>query len=175
VLAVITLLTAGWPLISDTVAGHRPIPAGTTITVGPTAAESGRVTVGPGWSVLTANSDPRQYYSFGRGALQLSVRYVSLSRPGENGPLIRGMRQILRISNLGVTAGRPRTITTADGSRGLIAVLSGPGRTGQAAVVVAPARAFAIEMVMVGPPSTLGAIHAAGLPVIRSLRFPAAR
>lgn len=173
-LAVIVLLTAGWPLISTMVAGHRPLAADTTVAVGPTSASSGRVTVGAGWSLLTANTNPEEYYSFGRGALQLQVRYVSLLRPGDNGPLLRGMRQILRIGIPGIVAGRPRVITSADGSRGLIAVLSGPHRTGQAAVFAAPAGAFAIEMIMLGPPSTARAIHDAGLPVIRSLRFPRA-
>jgi hypothetical protein len=174
VLAVIGLLTAGWPLISTTVAGHRPLAADTTVRIGPTAADSGRVTVGAGWSVLTANTNPDEFYSFSRGALRLQVRYVSLPRRGDNGPLMQGMRQILRIGFPGVTPGRPHVITTADGSHGLIAVLSGPRQTGQAAVVVAPARAYAIEMIMLGPPSTARAIQTAGLPVIRSLRFPAA-
>jgi hypothetical protein len=174
VLGVIVVLTAGWPLVSMAVADHRPLAAGATVTVGPSAAESGRVTVGPGWSVLSANSNPRQFYSFARGGLRLSVRYVSLAGIGERARLLQGMRELLRIGDPGVTAGRPRALTTVDGSRGLIATLSGPDRTGRAAVVVSPARAFAIEMVLLGPPSTVRAIEAAGLPVIESLRFPAA-
>ncbi|MGH3303097.1 MAG: hypothetical protein ACRDOK_15730 [Streptosporangiaceae bacterium] len=174
VLAVIVVLTAGWPLVGSTVAGHRPLAAGTTITVGPTAASSGRVTVGPGWSVMTASTNPHWYYSIARGPLRMSVRYVSLARAGEPGALWRGLRQILRIGNPGVTPGRPRQLTTADGSRGLIAALSGPGRTGQAAVVAAPARPFAIEMIMTGPSRTARAVRAAGMPIIRSLRLPAA-
>jgi hypothetical protein len=174
VLAVIVVLTAGWPLVSATVAGHQPVAAGTTVTVGPSGTESGRVTVGPGWSVLTASSNPQQYYSFSRGALRLTVRYVSLARVGERGPLFKGMRQILRIGYPGVTAGRPQVLITAAGDHGLTASLSGAGHTGQAAVVAAPTQPFAIEMVLLGPPSTVRAVRAAGLPVIRSLRFPAA-
>jgi hypothetical protein len=173
VLAVIVVLTAGWPLVSATVAGHRPVAAGTTVAVGPSGTESGRVTLGPGWSGLTASSNPRQYYSFSRGALRLSVRYVGLARVGERGPLFRGMRQILRLGYPGVTAGRPEVLITAAGDSGLTASLAGAGRTGQAAVVAAPTQPFAIEMVVLGPPNTARAVQAAGLPVIRSLRFPA--
>jgi hypothetical protein len=174
VLAVVAVLTAGWPLVSMAVADHRPLAAGTTVTVGPSAAESGRVTVGPGWSVQSADSNPQQVYSFARGGLRLSVRYVSLAGIGKHARLLPGMRQLLRIGDPGVTAGRPRALTTADGSRGLMAMLSGPDRTGRAAVVVSPTRAFAIEMVLLGPPSTARAINAAGIPVIESLRLPAA-
>ncbi len=173
-LAVIVVLTAGWPLVSSTVAGHRPLAAGKAITVGPTTQDSGRVTVGRGWSVLTASSNPEQYYLFSRGALQLSVRYVSLPRSGEQGPLLRGMRQVLRIGNPGVRPGPPLAFVTADGSKGLMTVLYGPGRTGRAAVVAAPTRPFAIEMVLLGPPSAMRAIVAFGLPVLTSLRFSAA-
>jgi hypothetical protein len=174
VLAVIVVLTAGWPLVSSTVAGHRPLAAGTTVTVGPSAAESGRVRVGPGWSVLTANSNPQRFYSLSRGALRLSVRYVSLAGIGARAPLMQGMRQLLRIGYPGVRAGRPQVLRTAAGGRGLMVLLSGAGRTGRAAVVASPDRAFAIEMVLVGPSSTVRAIETAGLPVVRSLRFPAA-
>lgn len=174
VLAVIVVLTAGWPLVSATVAGHRPLAAGTTITVGPTASSSGRVTVGPGWSVMTANSNPKQYYAIDRGPVRLSVRFVRLARTGQSGPLWRGLLQILRIGSPGVTPGRPQVITTADGGRGVIAALSGPGRIGRAVVVAAPDRPYAIEMIMLGPASTLQAMHASGMPIIRSLRFPAA-
>jgi hypothetical protein len=172
VLAVIVVLTAGWPLVSSTVTGHRPIAAGTTITVGPTASSAGRVTVGPGWSVTTANSNPKQYYAIARGPVRLSIRFVRLARTGQPGPLWRGLRQILRIDSPGVTPGRPQVITTADGRRGIIAALSGPGRIGRAVVVAAPARPFAIEMIVLGPPGTLRAMHASGMPIIRSLRFP---
>jgi hypothetical protein len=174
VLAVIVTLTAGWPLVSTTVAGDRPLAAGTTVTVGPSRASSGRVTVGPGWSVLTARSDPNRSYSLARGALRLSVRYVSLVSPPAQASLWRGLRQVLRIGNPGLTPGRPRVFTTSDGSQGLIAFLSGPGRTGQAAALAAPDGTFAIEMIMLGPPGTARVMRSAGLPVLRSLRFPAA-
>jgi hypothetical protein len=174
VLAVIVLLTAGWPLVSSTVAGHRPLAAGATLTVGPSATDSGRVTVGPGWSVLTANSNPHQYYSRSRGQVRLSVRYVGLARLGQQGQLWRGLRQILRIGSPGVTAGRPRPFTTAGGGRGLMADLAAPGRTGRAAVVTAPARPFAIELIMLGPASSAAAMQHSGLPIMRSLRFPVA-
>lgn len=123
---------------------------------------------------MTASSNPQQYYLFGRGAVRLSVRYVSLATPGERAMLWQGLRQLLRIGNPGVTPGRLEVMTTADGNRGLIATLSGPGRTGRAAVVAAPSGSFAIEMIMLGPSSTAPVIRTSGLPVMRSLRFPAA-
>jgi hypothetical protein len=174
VLAVIVALTAGWPLVSAMVSGNRPLAPGTTVTVGPSAADSGRVTVGRGWSVLTANTNPRQFYSLGHGALRLSVRYVSpikLARPGE---LWQGLRQMMRVANPGVSPGRLQVITTRAGDRGLTAALSGHGQTGRAAVFPAPARRFAIEMIMIGPPSTARTIRTAGLPILESLHFPAA-
>jgi hypothetical protein len=174
VLATILVLTAGWPLISTTVAGLRPLIAGATVTVGPSATSSGRITVGPGWSVLTSSTNPHEYYSFGRGAVRLLVRYVRLTRAGDRRQLWQGMRQMLRVGYPGLTPGRPRPIIVADGSRGLIAHLSGPGRSGKAAVVAAPAAPFAIEIVMVGPSSASAVLVAVGLPVLRSLRFPAA-
>lgn len=174
-LAVIVVLTAGWPLVSTAVAGHRPLAAGATVRVGPTVAESGRVTVGPGWSVLTASTDPRQFYSLRRGALRLSVRYVYVTSAAGPGQLWQGLRQLLRVGNPGVTPGRPQVITTVDGSRGLTAALSGAGQTGRAAVFAAPTGRFAIEMIMLGPPSTAPAMRIAGLAVLHSLRFPAAR
>jgi hypothetical protein len=171
VLAVIVILTAGWPLVSATVTGHHPLADGATIAVGPTSASAGHVTVGPGWSVMTASSNPQHFYSLGHGAVQMSIRYVSLA--GEQDQLWPGLRQILRIVDPGVALGQPRPVTTADGSRGLVADLSGSGRAGEAQVVAAPARTFAIEMILVAPSSTAQAMRAAGRPVLRSLRLGA--
>jgi len=174
VLAIIVVLTGGWPLVSTTVANLRPLVAGTTVTIGPSAVSSGRITVGPGWSVLSSSTNPHQSYLFGRGAVRLSVRYVRLTRTGDRRGLWRALRQMLRLGYPGLTPGRPRPIVVADGNRGLIGQLSGRGRSGKAAVVAAPAAPFAIEMIMVGPSSSNALQLAVGLPVLRSLRFPAA-
>ena len=84
VVAVMALLTAGWPLLNIAVANRHPLAAGARLTVGTSPSNSAVVTVGAGWSLLSEQSNPMQGYLLQRGRVELSITHVVLvgRRPG---------------------------------------------------------------------------------------------
>jgi hypothetical protein len=173
VLAIMILLTAGWPLLNLAAADRHRVSAGTTISVGTSAAASARITIGPGWSVLPAESDPRQGYSLERGAVTVRISYVNLVENAQRSRLWAGLRQLLRLDDAGLRLGRPVPTTTAQGLRGVTGSLSDKNLAGAAVIFPGPSGRFAIEMVVLGPRHAHLGVAAAER-MSKSLRFGAA-
>jgi len=172
VVAVMVLLTAGWPLLNRTVSDSRPLAASHTLTIGPGGALVATVTVGQGFRLLPAESNPRQQYSMRVGPAQLIVSSVSLAEPTSALQLWSGLRQVLRLSHPGASLGLPTAMTSAQGLHAVTGAITSRHKAGMAAVLVAPAGAFAIDIVMVAPESDANQMTRAGRLLVRSVTFP---
>jgi hypothetical protein len=175
VVTVMAVLTAGWPLINLSVSNNRRISANTKLTVGPSHRDSGQVTVGPGWLMQSAQSNPHMAYSLRRGPVTVSIAYVNLLSRGDTRDLYSGMREIIQLSHPGATMSAPRQVTSAHGFKGSAGVVTSASMAGTAAVFAYPAREFAIEMVVLAPRRTALANLIAAQRIVHSLVFPAAR
>ena len=174
VVAIIVVLTAGWPLINLAVSDNSHVAANTTLTVGPSHKDSAQVTMGPGWTMQSAQSNPHVAYSLRRGGVTMSIVYVPLLSRSDTGGLWRGMSQILRISQPGTSLSRPVPITSAHGIRGDAGLITGRTMRGTVAVFANPPRQYAVEIVVIAPRSTPLASLVAAQRIMRSLLFPAA-
>jgi hypothetical protein len=173
VVAIMALLTAGWPLLNMAVANRRPLAAGSRLTVGPAPGNSAVVTVGAGWYVLPAQSNPTQGYVLHEGNLDLSITHVSMVNHGQAPLMWRGLRRILSVSHPGARLSRPVHITFGHGLRAITGVVVGSHFIGTATIFPGPSRQFAIEMIVFAPLKTSPALRAAAVSVIRSLVFTA--
>jgi hypothetical protein len=171
VVAVMALLTAGWPLLNSTVSDSRPLTAGHSLTIGPGGALVARLTVGRGFQLLPAQSSPRQQYSMRVGAAQLVVSSVSLPAPTSARRLWAGLRQVLSLSHPGTTLGRLTTMTSAHGQPAVTGSITSKNKAGLAAVFVAPTGKFAVDIVMLAPRTDLNRMRGAGRLVFRSVTF----
>ena len=174
VVAVMVLLTAGWPLLNSLVADKQKLPAGSALQIGPTGPDSATIRVGPGWTVLPGETDPSQGYLLRRGAVAVSIGYVSLVHAYQAASIWGGLRRLMRVSNPDVSLGPPTAVTSGQGNKGLSATATTARSTGAAAVFVAPSGTYAIRIIALAPPSARPAAAATWLLVTRSLRFPAA-
>jgi hypothetical protein len=174
VVAIMAVLTAGWPLINLAVSDNRRITANTRLMVGPSHRDSAQVTVGPGWLMQSAQSNPHMAYSLRRGPVTVSIAYVYLLSRGEARDLYSGMREVIQISHPGATMSAPRQITSARGFKGSAGVVTSSRMAGTAAVFAYPSREFAIEMVVLAPRRTALANLIAAQRIVHSLIFPAA-
>ena len=113
VVATMALLTAGWPLLNSAVANRQPLAAGSHLTIGTSPASSGMVTVGPGWSIQPAQSNPRQEYVLREDGLELAISHIGLVNRDQVPRIWQGMRQILAVTNPGSELSKPVTISTA--------------------------------------------------------------
>jgi hypothetical protein len=171
VVAVMALLTAGWPLLNMTVSNSRPLRAGHSLMIGPGGAFVARLTVGRGFRLLPAQSNPRQQYSMRVGAAQLNVSSVSLPGPTSARRLWAGLRQVLSLSHPGTTLGRLTTMTSAHGQPAVTGSITSKSKAGLAAVFVAPTGKFAVDIVMLAPRADLSRMRGAGLLLLRSVTF----
>jgi hypothetical protein len=162
VVAVIVVVTVGWPVVS------------LALTIGPDSALSATFTPGRDWVVRSAETDPILHWSLSDGAVDVAVVYVMVISPSQVGRLWPGLQSDLRLGDGSARLGRPAGITSAAGSSGLTGTLTANDRAGQAAVFPGPAGKFAIEIVSVAPVQDGAAARAAAALVARSLRFPAA-
>jgi hypothetical protein len=174
VVALMALLTAGWPLLNSAVANRQPLAAGSRLTVGTGPASSAVVTVGSGWSLLPAQSNPMQGYLLQRGDLRLSITHVALVGRDQVPRMWEGLRRILAVSDPGARLSKPTYITGTSGLRAITGVMTGPRVIGAATIVPGPSRQFGIEMVVVAPRRAMAAMRAAAVRVMTSLRFTAA-
>jgi len=170
VVAVMAVLTAGWPLIDMAVTNQHPLAAGSRLTVG-TSPSSGVVTVGPGWSLLSEQSSPMQGYLLQRGKLQLSIAHVGLLDREQLPQMWRGLMRIVSVSNPGIRFSKPAFVTTRHGLRAITSVVTGRGQIGTATIVRGPSGNFGIEMLALAPRGTSPALHAAAARVMVSLMF----
>lgn len=173
VVAIMALLTAGWPLLNSIVSNRQPLAAGSKVTVGPVSTSSGTVTVGPGWYVQPAESNPTQQYVLRNGAVVFDIRRVALVGRGQLAGMWAGMREILSVSNPGLRLGRPVNITTARKLGAVSGRIFGQRMVGTATVVPGPSREFAIAMVVLAPQRTSRALLAAAHRIMVSLMFGA--
>ncbi len=175
VVAVMAALTAGWPLANLAVSDNQPLAAGKALMIGPNTAHSARFAVGSGWSLRSAQSNPKQNYSLRYGGADLSVTYVTLSGRPSAARLWSGLMDILRVGNSTARLGRPVPVTDARGRTGMTGPVTENGRSGTATILLAPAGNFAIEMIVLAPRSAAAASRAAASQVVRSIRFAASR
>jgi hypothetical protein len=174
VVAVMAVLTAGWPLLNATVANRHPLQPGARLTVGTGPASSAVVTVGRGWAVLPAESDPTEGYLLANGPLHLSINHVTIVGPNRGQHLWEGLRRILAVSNPSLRLGRPVLITSGSELKAVIGMITGPNVVGSATIVPGPSREFGIEMIMLTPRTSRLALRLMAAGVISSLTFPAA-
>lgn len=176
VVAVMVVLTGGWPLANALVADRHQLAAGSTLTIGPSAADSARFTVGTGWTLVPSQTDRFTSYLLRRGSLRVSVLIVVLVNKSQTPELWTGLRKIVQTGNPGARLSSPAVAVTATGNRGLTGTLNAGSLTGLASAFPSPSKEFAIEMVALGPRTTrLPNLRATRL-LMRSLRFrPASR
>lgn len=175
VVAVMAALTAGWPLASLAISDNQPLAADKALVIGPDTTRSARFAVGPGWSLRTSQSNPKQVYSLSYGRVDLSVTYVALSGRPPAGRLWSGLRDILRVSNSTARLGRPKPITDAHGATGITGPVTENGRSGTATIFPGPTGNFAIEMVILAPRSATAVSRVGARQVVRSIRFEASK
>lgn len=168
-------LTAGWPLANLAVSDNQPLAAGKALMIGPDTAHSARFAVGSGWSLRTAQSNPKRDYSLRYDGVDLSVTYVALSGRPPAARLWSGLMDILRVSNSSARIGRPVPVSGAHGRPGITGPVTENLRLGTATILLSPARNFAIEMIVLAPRSAAAASRAAARQVVRSIRFQASR
>jgi hypothetical protein len=172
VIVVMTLLTVGWPLISFAVPNRRALAAGTMLPLGPGQAELARFTVGPGWSMMQSETDPRLDYALRRGNIDMTISFVHVIADAQTAELWAGLRQLIQVSNPGVSLGPPSAFTTAQGRRGDRGTLAGPQDIGSASIVRDKSGTFAVEAIVLGPRHASRAnLHAAHL-IVLSLHMP---
>ena len=175
VVAIMAVLTAGWPLINLAVSDNQHVAANSMLTVGPSHKDSAQVTMSSGWTMQSAQSDPHLAYFLRRGSVTMSIAYVALLSRSDVGGLWRGMSQILRISQPGTSLSRPLPITSAHGLQGVTGLVTGRTMRGTVAVFANRPRQYAVEIVIIAPRSTPVANLAAAERIVRSLLFPAAQ
>ena len=168
------VLTVGWPLVSLAVSDDQPVAVGQPLSIGPVRAQSATFTPGRDWSVRSAETDPILHWSLSDGPVDVTVLWVMVISPSQVGRLWPGLQSGLLVSDASARLGRPASITSAAGGKGLTGTLTANDRAGEAAVFPGPARDFAIEIVSVAPVQDGAAARAAAALVARSLRFPAA-
>ena len=175
VLVVVAMvgLTAGWPLLNTAVANRQAVAAGTQ-AIGPGPANSARVTVGPGWTMAPAQSNPRMQVSMSRGPVSLSATYVKLPAGWHAAQLWAGLWNTLRIRHPGTRLGPSVVTTTAQGLTGLEGILVAGNLSGTATIFPAPSRKFAVVMLLLAPRHTGLIDMGVARKMVRSMRFPRA-
>jgi hypothetical protein len=173
VVGMMVLLTAGWPLLNAVVADKQKLAAGASLRVGPSGPNSASLSVGPGWIMRPAESDPRQGYLLRRGAVTVSIGYVSLVGADHAAGMWSGLQRLLQLSNPGVRLGTPEAVTSGQGRPGLSASATGPRTSGHVTGFVGPSGTYAVEIVVLAPGHANPLAAAASLLLIHSLRFPA--
>jgi hypothetical protein len=174
VVAVMVLLTAGWPLLNALVADKQQLAAGVSLRVGPSGPNSASLRVGPGWTLRPAESDPRQCYLLRRGAVTVSISYASLVGAGHAAGIWSGLRRVFQIRHPGIRLGKPAAVTSGQGRPGLRATATGAHINGDVTGFVGPSGTYAIEIVVLAPRYARPVAAAASLLLIRWLRFPVA-
>jgi hypothetical protein len=171
VVAIMALLTAGWPLLNSAVANRQPLAAGSRVSVGTGGTSSGTVTVGAGWYVQPAQSNSTQEYVLRKGAVQLDIDHVSLVSRGQVPGIWDGLRRLLSVSDPGSRLIKPVSLMTGRRLQAIHGAVTGRRLIGTATIVIGPSREFAIEMVTLAPRATRVALRTAAVRVMASLMF----
>jgi hypothetical protein len=172
VVVAMIVLTAGWPLVNLIVSDRHHLRPGTSLTVGPGHGKTGTITVArPGWTLLSAETNPLYSYTLKRGHVRMTIDYVQASGADTDAQLLAGLRKLLRVTHPGVQAGRTFNLPTRPGRTGLATLLAGANQIGVASIFAASGRHFAIEMIMLAPEHVHHRLFVPGLQIMRSLRF----
>jgi hypothetical protein len=174
IIAVMAVLTAGWPLLSRVVSDHQRLAANTRLSLGPSHRNSATVTVGPGWVLRAGETNPRLIYHLDRGPVHLSIAYATLLNNRQVSDLWAGLREVVRINYPGATLSNPIQIRTIHGYAGDVGVVRARNLVGTASVFAGPSRRFAIEMVVEAPSRSARLNLLAAQRIMLSLVFPAA-
>ena len=175
VVGVMALLTAGWPLLNAAVADKQNLAAHAALRLGPSGPDSASVRVGHDWFVRPAQTDPSQDYMLRRGAVAVSIDYVSLAGRYRAAGLWDGLRRVFLVTNPGVNLGKPEAVTSGQGRKGLRATAASARSAGAVSVFVGPSGTYAIQIVVLAPRDAWLAAGADSSQLIRSLRFPTVR
>jgi hypothetical protein len=171
VIAIMAVLTIGWPLLNLAVSNRQKLAPYTNLTVGTSKSSDGTVTVGPGWTLLTAQSNPEQVFSIRRGGATMTISYVALINASQTPDLYAGLRKLVQVGHPGATMSPPMPVVTLAGHRGVMGTITGDDLVGRAAAFPGPSRMFAIEMVVTAPVTiTMANVNAARL-IMLSLTF----
>lgn len=172
VVVVMAVLAAGWPLVNASISSTQPLAAGRTLTVGPDSRDIARFTVGPGWSLVTSQSNPQQNYQLSRAGATLTVNYVTLTDSTAAAKLWSGLRSIIRIGDASARLSASHPVRNSPGIKGLSGTQTlSRGRTGIAAIFPAPGGKFAIEITAAARPGAAAA-NLAARSIARSISFP---
>jgi hypothetical protein len=174
VIAVMAVLTAGWPLLNRVVSDHSRLAASTRLAIGPSHKNGAIVTVGPGWTLRASETNPRLAYTLQRGPVILSITYATLINNRQAGDLWAGLRDVVQIGHPGATLSAPVSVRTINGSAGDIGLVRSPDLAGTASVFAGPTRQYAIEMVIAAPKGSPRLNLVAAQRIMQSLVFPAA-
>jgi len=169
IIAIMALLTAGWPLVDSAVANRQPLRAGTKLTIGSRPSGLATVTVGAGWYLLPAQSNPTQEYTLRRGAVVLDIRHLSLVDRHQDAKLWAGMRRVLAVLYPGARLGAP--VTANHELPAITALIFGKPLSGSVTMIPSPSREFAIGLVLLAPLGTSRALLDAAHRVVNSLMF----
>jgi hypothetical protein len=174
IIAVMAVLTAGWPLLNRVVSDHQRLAPNSKLSLGPSRQNSAIVTVGPGWVLRAGETNPRLIYHLNRGTVHLSISYATLINNRQVGDLWAGLREVIQVQHPGATLSKPVEIRTVHGYAGNVGIVRAPDVVGTASVFAGPSRQFAIEMVVEAPVRSARLNLLAAQRIMRSLVFPAA-
>lgn len=175
IIAVMAVLTAGWPLLNRVVTDHQRLAPHSRLALGPSRKNSAVVTIGPGWVMQPGESNPRLVYVLKRGQVKMAIAYATLINNRQVDNLWAGLREVVQVSHPGATLSAPKPIQAMHGSSGDIGLVRGPDLVGTASVFAGPSRRFAIEMIVVETPGKSARLNLlATQRIIRSVLFPVA-
>jgi hypothetical protein len=125
--------------------------------------------------VRPAETNPSQGYLLRRGAVAISIGYVSLLGRQQVAGLWDGLRRVFLVTNPGVSLGQPVAVSSGQGRKGLSATAASARSAGVVSVFAGPSGTYAIQIVVLAPHSARLAAGADSSQLVRSLRFPAVR
>jgi len=171
IVAVIAVLTAGWPLLDALVTDSQPLAGGTSLILGPGGQARARITIAPGWRLRPAESNLHEGIVLRSGPVQMSISAVSLIGPAAGPRMWAGLREILQLSHPGARIGSLTPITDAQDRIGFTGPVTSGRLVGTATIFIAPTGEFAIEMLVLAPPADRAEIAAVTDLFVRSLEF----
>jgi hypothetical protein len=175
VIAIMAVLTAGWPLLNRAVTDRQRLAANSRLVVGPSEKNSATVTVGPGWQLRAGETNPRLMYLLQRGPAMMTIAYASLVNNRQVSDLWAGMREVVEFHHPGATLSGPLPIRSVHGATGEFGRIKGLDMVGTAAVFAGPSHRYAVEMLIVIPRGSPQRNLLAARRIMLSVLFPWAR
>ncbi|MBW8482591.1 hypothetical protein [Actinomadura parmotrematis] len=170
--AVVVALTAGWPTLEALLPDTGAAPAGTPLRIGPEDDDSARFTLGPGWSVVRAETSPDRSWMLSREGVVMDVAYLTPARGTTPAALWNGLRDVTRVQDPDAALSAPAPATTRQGVRGQTGRLRQNGETGTLTVFRSPRGGFAVLTTVLGGVDATAAARAAAERATASIAFP---